>query len=61
METKTASAEVDWLAAEAALADARKMPGGAERIEALRRADQLRNDADKRRLLIQENRKLVRG
>lgn len=58
METKT---EEDWLAAEAALTDAQKMPCGAERTEALKRAGQLRYEADKRRRSIQEERKLVRG
>ena len=63
METKTEKQRVeeDWLAADAALTDAQKMPGGAERIEALKRAGQLRYEADKRRRSIQEERKLVRG
>ena len=62
METKTEEQSVgeDWLAAEAALTDAQKMPCGVERIEALKRAGQLRYEADRRRRSIQEERKLVR-
>jgi len=47
--TEEQSIEEEWAAAEAALADARKMPSGAERIEALKKAGQLRHEADKRR------------
>ena len=63
METKTEKQRIeeDWLAAEAALTDAQKIPRGAERIEALKRAGQLRYEGDKRRRSIQEERKLVRG
>jgi hypothetical protein len=67
MKTKTEeqSIEDQWRAAEAALADAQKMPGGPERIEALKRAGQLRYEADKRRRLIEEkmdrNKKSVRS
>jgi hypothetical protein len=45
MKTKTEeqSVEEEWRAAEAALADAQKMPGGPERIEALKKAGQLAN------------------
>jgi hypothetical protein len=39
----------DWKAAEAALERARRLPGGPERIAALRRAGQLRFAADRRR------------
>jgi hypothetical protein len=39
----------DWKDAEAALAKARSLPSGAERIEALRYAGKLRFAADKRR------------
>jgi hypothetical protein len=41
--------EEEWQAAEAALRAAQKLPGGIERFEALRKAGQLRYDADKRR------------
>jgi hypothetical protein len=41
--------EEQWRAAEAALSAAQKLPGGSERIEALRRAGQLRFEADKLR------------
>jgi hypothetical protein len=67
MKTKAEeqSIEDQWRAAEAALADAQKMPGGPERIEALKRAGQLRYEADKRRRLIEEkmdrNKKSVRS
>jgi hypothetical protein len=56
MKTKTEeqSVEEEWRAAEAALANAQKMPGGPERIEALKKAGQLRYEADKRRRLIEE-------
>ena len=51
MTTKTDEQSVDeeWRAAEAALTAARKIPVGAERIEALKRVGQLRYEADKRR------------
>jgi hypothetical protein len=39
----------DWKAAEAALERARRLPGGAERIEALRHAGKLRFAADRKR------------
>lgn len=39
----------DWRAAEEALEKARKLPGGPERIEALRHAGKLRFDADRKR------------
>ena len=39
----------DWKAAELALEAARRLPGGAERIEALKQAGRLRLDADRRR------------
>jgi hypothetical protein len=44
----------DWKAAEVELEAARRLPGGAERIEALRRAGRLRFDADRRRLAKEE-------
>jgi hypothetical protein len=39
----------DWKAAEAALEKARGLPGGAERIEALKQAGRLRFEADRNR------------
>ena len=56
MKTKTEeqSIEKEWRAAEAALADAQKMPGGPPRIEALKRAGQLRYEADKRNRSMEE-------
>ena len=39
----------DWKAAEAALEKARSLPGGTERIEALRHAGKLRFAADRKR------------
>jgi hypothetical protein len=39
----------DWEAAEAALKRARSLPGGAERVEALRQAGKLRFVADRKR------------
>jgi hypothetical protein len=39
----------NWKVAEAALAKARGLPGGAERIEALKQAGRLRFEADQRR------------
>ena len=41
--------DAEWEAAQAALFAARKMPRGTERTEALRKAGQLRFEADKRR------------
>ena len=51
MERKSLEQEDDaeWEAAQAAVSAAQKMPGGPERIEALRKAGQLRFEADKRR------------
>ena len=46
--TEEQSLEEEWWAAEAALAAAQKMPGGPERIEAQRRAGQLRYEAAKK-------------
>jgi hypothetical protein len=46
--------DADWAAAQAALSAAQKMPSGPERIEALRKAGQLRFEADKRRRQLQE-------
>jgi hypothetical protein len=47
--------EVDgWDQAEAALAAAQQMPGGPERIAALRKAGQLRFRADERRRAIRD-------
>jgi len=39
----------DWKAAELALEAARRLPGGAARIEALKQAGRLRFDADRKR------------
>jgi hypothetical protein len=46
--------EEDWKAAEAALKAAQKMPGGPERVEALRRAGQLRYNADQHRRALED-------
>jgi hypothetical protein len=46
--------EQDWQAAELALKAAQEMPGGSERIAALKRAGQLRFDAYERKRAIQE-------
>jgi hypothetical protein len=46
--------DADWKAAEVALEAARRLPAGAERIEALRRAGRLRFDADRKRLAKEE-------
>ena len=48
MKPKTPEDE-DWRVAEMALAAAQKMPGGPERINALRQAGRLRFEADRRR------------
>jgi hypothetical protein len=48
-----------WRAAEAALSAAQKLPGGSERIEALRRAGQLRFEADKRRRVLENQNGLL--
>ena len=48
------SVEEEWRAAQAALNDAQKLPGGPERFEALKRAGQLRYEADQRRRTIEE-------
>jgi len=47
--------EQEWQAAEEALKAAQKMPGGPERIAALRRAGQLRNDAYERKCAIHDS------
>ena len=39
----------NWIAAEKALETARRLPGGRERIEALKHAGRLRFDADRKR------------
>ena len=43
-----------WNEAEAALAAAQQMPGGPERVAALKKAGQLRFDADERRRAIRD-------
>jgi hypothetical protein len=47
--------EEEWRAAEEALKAAQKMPAGPERIAALRRAGQLRNDAYERKCAIHDS------
>ena len=47
--TKQTRDEEDWKAAEAALDAAREMPSGAARIKALKKAGQMRFEADRRR------------
>jgi hypothetical protein len=55
MYVKKPEPEVDgWDEAEAALAAAQRMPGGPERIAALRKAGQLRFTADERRRAIRD-------
>jgi hypothetical protein len=44
----------DWDEAEAALAAAQQMPGGPERVAALKKAGQLRFTADERRRAIRD-------
>jgi hypothetical protein len=46
---KPGAANEDWEAAQAALEAALQMPVGAERCEALKKAGQLRYDADRKR------------
>jgi hypothetical protein len=46
--------DVGWVAAEAALAAAQQMPGGRERIAALKEAGLLRFEADERRRAIRD-------
>jgi len=48
---KPSIADRDWEAAQAALEAARRLPVGPERAEALKKAGQLRYDADKNRTL----------
>jgi hypothetical protein len=47
--------EDEWVAAEAALKAAQDMPAGPERIAALRRAGQLRYDADRRKCVTKDS------
>ena len=58
------SVEEEWQAAQVALNDAQKLPGGPERVEALKRAGRLRYKADQRRRSVEEEtdlkKKLVR-
>jgi hypothetical protein len=55
MYVKKPEPKVDgWDEAEAALAAARQMPGGPERIAALKKAGQLRIRADERRRAIRD-------
>jgi hypothetical protein len=46
---KQNTADQDWEVAEAAFEAARQLPAGAERFEALKKAGQLRYEADKKR------------
>jgi hypothetical protein len=46
---KPDTSDEDWDAAEAALEAARRLPAGAERFEALKKAGQLRFDADRKK------------
>ena len=55
------SVEEEWRAAQVALNDAQKLPGGPERIEALTRAGRLRYKADQRRRSVQEEIDLNKG
>ena len=48
-------ADLAWQLAQQALEEARLMPGGPERIEALKRAGKLRFEADKLRQAVQNN------
>lgn len=50
-----AQRELDLQTAEAALSAAQRMPGGPERIAALKRAGKMRFDADKRRRAVQDS------
>jgi hypothetical protein len=55
MQTKESEPEdVDWAAVEAALAATRQMPGGPERIAALKKAGLLRFKADERRRALRD-------
>jgi hypothetical protein len=50
MPSKTTNtADEDWKAAQAALEAACRLPAGAKRFEALKKAGQLRYDADQKR------------
>jgi hypothetical protein len=51
---KTEQCEEDWQAAQEALRAAQKMPSGPERVEALKKAGQLRYDADEQRRAIEQ-------
>jgi hypothetical protein len=46
---KQNTADEEWDVAQAALEAARQLPAGAERFEALKKAGQLRYEADKKR------------
>ena len=48
------SVEEEWEAAQVALNDAQTLPGGPERVEALKRAGRLRYKADQRRRSVEE-------
>jgi hypothetical protein len=53
IKQKEQGVEEEWQAAQAALRAARSLPGGTERFSALRKAGQLRYDADQRRRVIE--------
>jgi hypothetical protein len=55
---KPNTADEDWRAAEAALKAARQLPAGVERFEALKKAGQLRYNADKKRTRETEQNRL---
>jgi len=58
---KPEQCEEDWDAAQAALKAAQEMPGGPERFDALRKAGQMRYDADQRRRAIRDEMKPARN
>jgi len=64
-ENEEQSVDEEWQVAQAALSDAQKLPSGPQRFEALKKAGQLRYEADNRRRSIEEEmdrkKKLVRA
>ena len=59
MHLKKPEPEVDgWAEAEAVLAAAQQMPGGPERVAALKKAGQLRFRADERRRAIRDQERM---
>jgi hypothetical protein len=55
MKTERSEIEQQWEAAQAAVRAAMNVPGGTERIAALKKAGQLRFEADKRRRAFEED------